>query len=65
MDAITYCDLTSGPDGAEVVPASRLDEVLKRYGPDHVVHRAVAAARPTLLAMVERVEKRLTESGQS
>ncbi|WP_328954129.1 HD domain-containing protein [Kitasatospora purpeofusca] len=65
VDAITYCDLTSGPDGAEVAPASRLDEVLKRYGPDHVVHRTVAAARPTQLAMVERVEKRLTESGLS
>ncbi|MEV6976930.1 HD domain-containing protein [Kitasatospora sp. NPDC093806] len=61
LDAITYCDLTSGPDGAEVDPVSRLDEVLRRYDPDHVVHRAVAAARPTLLAMVKRVEKRLAE----
>ncbi|MEE1825349.1 HDIG domain-containing protein [Streptomyces sp. BE20] len=65
LDAITYCDLTSGPGGAAVDPVSRLDEVLQRYGPDHVVHRAVFAARPALLGMVERVEKRLTGCGQS
>ncbi|MFJ6141673.1 HD domain-containing protein [Kitasatospora sp. NPDC092286] len=56
LDAITFCDLTSGPDGALVDATGRLDEVLCRYAPGHVVHRAVAAARPTLLAMVERAE---------
>ncbi|WP_031074343.1 HD domain-containing protein [Streptomyces sp. NRRL WC-3742] len=65
LDAITYCDLTSGPDGTVVDPVSRLDEVLRRYGADHVVHRAVSAARPALLAMVDRVAKRLTETGRS
>ncbi|WP_323182282.1 HD domain-containing protein [Kitasatospora purpeofusca] len=59
LDAITFCDLTSGPDGAPVDATSRLDEVLCRYAPDHVVHRAVSAARPALLAMVARVEERL------
>ncbi|MGA5822584.1 HD domain-containing protein [Kitasatospora sp. NPDC094028] len=65
LDAITYCDLTSGPGGAMVDAVSRLDEVLRRYGTDHVVHRAVSAARPTLLAMVDRVAKRLAESDRS
>ncbi|MFD8750067.1 HD domain-containing protein [Kitasatospora sp. NPDC059577] len=64
LDAITYCDLTSGPDGSEVDAVTRLDEVLNRYGPSHVVHRAVSTARPTLLAMVERVEKRLAEQNR-
>ncbi|GHF77051.1 metal-dependent phosphohydrolase, HD subdomain protein [Kitasatospora xanthocidica] len=65
LDAITYCDLTSGPDGTEVDPVSRLDEVLRRYGPTHVVHRAVSTARPALLAMVERTKKRIAESDRS
>lgn len=62
VDAITYCDLCAGPDGAAVEPANRLAEVLERYGPDHVVFRAVSAARPHLLAMVGRVDERLRES---
>ncbi|MFD8780972.1 HD domain-containing protein [Kitasatospora sp. NPDC059599] len=62
LDAITYCDLTSGPDGTVVDPVSRLDEVLRRYATGHVVHRAISAARPALLAMVDRVAKRLAES---
>lgn len=61
LDAITFCDLTSAPDGRVVEAGSRLEEVLKRYGPDHVVHRAVSAARPALLMMVERVELRLAQ----
>lgn len=59
IDAITYCDLSSGPDGLDVDPASRLDEVLSRYGEGHVVYRAVSSARPHLLAMCARVEARL------
>ncbi|MFF3071144.1 HD domain-containing protein [Kitasatospora sp. NPDC057904] len=63
LDAITYCDVTSGPDGTVVEPVSRLDEVLRRYDADDVVHRAVSAARPAFLAMVDRVAKRLAEAG--
>ncbi|WP_033219291.1 HD domain-containing protein [Streptomyces virginiae] len=58
VDAITYCDLTSSPVGTLVDPAERLTEVLDRYGPDHVVFRAVSAARPELLARVARVRQR-------
>jgi hypothetical protein len=59
VDAITYCDLSSSPDGHRVDPSDRLDEVLQRYGPEHVVFRAVSAARPELLRMVQRVRNRL------
>ncbi|WP_435191067.1 HD domain-containing protein [Streptomyces sp. bgisy126] len=58
VDAITFCDLTSGPTGALVDPGERLTEVLNRYGPEHVVYRAVSAARPELLARVARVRQR-------
>ncbi|MFD8396665.1 HD domain-containing protein [Streptomyces sp. NPDC059680] len=55
VDAITYCDLSSSPDGRPVEPEDRLEEVLERYGPGHVVFRAVSAARPELLRMVQRI----------
>ncbi|MFE6589975.1 HD domain-containing protein [Streptomyces sp. NPDC057781] len=61
VDAITYCDLRSGPDGRPVEPSDRLQEVLDRYGPEHVVFRAVSAARPELLRMVQRVRDRFAE----
>lgn len=56
LDALTFCDLTTGPDGDGVSAAQRLDEVLKRYGPDDPVHRAVDSCRNELLAAVERVQ---------
>jgi len=55
LDALTFCDLTTGPDGSEVAPHDRLEEVLQRYDPDDPVHRAVHSARDELLATVERV----------
>ncbi|WP_327168798.1 HD domain-containing protein [Streptomyces subrutilus] len=64
VDAITYCDLTSSPIGQLVDPAMRLVEVLDRYGPEHVVFRAVSAARPELLSRVGRVQQRRAEVSQ-
>ncbi|MGW1517555.1 HD domain-containing protein [Streptomyces sp. NPDC002287] len=64
VDAITYCDLTSSPVGGLVDPADRLAEVLDRYGPDHVVFRAVSAARPELLARVARVRQRSLDADE-
>jgi hypothetical protein len=65
VDAITYCDLSSSPDGHPVEPAERLEEVLNRYGPDHVVFRAVSAARPDLLRMVQRVRTRIATASDA
>jgi hypothetical protein len=55
LDALTVCDLTTGPDGAAVSAEDRLSDVLARYGPDDPVHRAVDAGREELLAAVGRV----------
>jgi hypothetical protein len=55
LDALTFCDLTTGPDGSAVSPRDRLDDVLQRYSPDDPVHRAVGSARGGLLAAVDRV----------
>jgi hypothetical protein len=56
LDTLTFCDLTTGPDGDGVSAAERLDEVLQRYGRDDPVHRAVDSCRDELLAAVERVQ---------
>ncbi|WP_078326916.1 HD domain-containing protein [Mycobacteroides salmoniphilum] len=56
LDALTFCDLTTGPDGSPVNAHERLDEVLARYGPDDPVHRAVDCSRNDLLAAVGRVQ---------
>lgn len=56
LDALTFCDLTTGPEGAPVSAAARLDEVLRRYGPDNPVHQAIDLSRDDLLAAVGRVQ---------
>lgn len=55
LDALTFCDLTTGPDGSPVSADDRLSEVLARYGSEDPVHRAVDAGREELLAAVRRV----------
>ncbi|KKB98258.1 MULTISPECIES: HD domain-containing protein [Mycobacteriaceae] len=55
LDALNYCDLTTGPDGSPISPQDRLGDVLARYGPEDPVHRAVGAGREDLLAAVRRV----------
>jgi hypothetical protein len=55
LDALTFCDLTTGPDGSAVSPRDRLHEVLRRYAPSDPVHRAVDSAHRELLAAVDRV----------
>lgn len=46
--ALTYCDMTTGPGGEMVTVDERITEILSRYGPEDVVHRAIARATPIL-----------------
>lgn len=55
LDALTFCDLTTGPEGFAVSVEDRLNDVLARYEPDDPVYRAVDAGREELLATVGRV----------
>lgn len=48
LAAVTYCDLSTTPDGTATTPEERL-EVLARYPPDSAVHRVVARHGPVLL----------------
>lgn len=59
-DAVCYCDMTTGPDGAELDVRDRLDEIEARYGADHLVTRFIRKARPEILGAVERVEAQRT-----
>jgi HD domain-containing protein len=46
--ALTYCDMTTGPDGTPLEVDERITEILSRYDPEDVVHRAIAQATPIL-----------------
>lgn len=58
-DALVTADMTTGPDGQRLTFAERMDEILARYQPDHVVHQAMIRARPVLQVQVDRVWGRL------
>ena len=58
-DALTYCDLTTGPNGERISVASRLHEIKVRYGPASLVAQAINAAGATLGAAVARTEARM------
>ena len=58
-DALTYCDMTTAPDGLPVCVQNRLSEIVKRYGPFNVVTRFITRAKPNLIASVGRVSGRL------
>lgn len=46
--ALTYCDMTTGPDGRRVEVEGRIAEILDRYPVDDVVHRSILRAAPEL-----------------
>jgi hypothetical protein len=55
---LTFCDMTTGPDG-ELVPVDRrLAEIHQRYGPGHLVSRSIRRATPMILRAVEQIQDR-------
>ena len=54
-DLLTWCDLCTGPIGERLEPRDRLAEIVRRYGPEHVVSRSIRSAEPELLATCDRV----------
>ena len=55
-DALTYCDMTTGPDGNPLPVADRLAEIHSRYGPVHLVSRSISNATPCIISAVGAVE---------
>lgn len=60
-EALTYADLTTGPEGSPVSALERVMEILVRYPPNHVVHQSIQDARPELLEIAARVDTRLAD----
>ena len=47
-DALTFCDLRTGPDGRSLSVEQRLAEIAARYGPDDIVSRSIARSSSQL-----------------
>jgi HD domain len=60
--ALTYCDMTTSPDGEPISVEQRLAEIPDRYGPGHLVSRSIRHATPTILRVVEQVQNRAPEA---
>ncbi|WP_235018375.1 HD domain-containing protein [Thermomonospora echinospora] len=58
-EALIYCDMTTGPDGTHLTVERRLAEIHARYGPGHLVSRAIEAASPRLLGAVHNIAGQL------
>jgi putative nucleotidyltransferase with HDIG domain len=52
LAALTYCDMTTSPDGDHVSFGWRIEDIHSRYGPTHRVTRAIGRALPQLTAAV-------------
>jgi hypothetical protein len=61
-NALTYCDMTTSPDGELVPVEQRLAEIQRRYGPAHLVSRSIQRATPMILRAVEQVNARTAKS---
>jgi hypothetical protein len=55
-DALTYCDMTTTPDGTPVAVDQRLSEIRERYGPSHLITRFIHLAEPYLVDSVRNVQ---------
>jgi hypothetical protein len=62
VSALTYCDMTTGPDGARLSVDERIDEILTRYGPEDLVYKAISEAAPTLRRQTAEIATALAES---
>ena len=57
-DALTFCDMTTSPDGEQVQVHNRLAEIHDRYGSGHLVSRSIRRATPLILEAVGQVSAR-------
>jgi HD domain len=57
-DALTFCDMTTSPDGEPVQVHNRLAEIHDRYGSSHLVSRSIRRATPLILEAVGQINAR-------
>jgi putative nucleotidyltransferase with HDIG domain len=56
-DALTYCDMTTTPDGEPTDVETRLAEIKSRYGAGHMVAESISEASPAIVNAVGRVSE--------
>ena len=54
--ALTFCDMTTSPDGQPMNVDRRLAEIHYRYGSGHLVSRSIRRATPMILRAVGQVQ---------
>lgn len=64
-DLLTYCDLTTDPDGQCVTFSTRLAGISSRYAYDSEVSRSMRAAADPLAAVIRRAEREIAGSSPS
>jgi hypothetical protein len=58
-DALTFCDMTTGPEGTHISFEERIAEILCRYKEQDIVSQSIRQATPTLSRDVERTKQML------
>jgi hypothetical protein len=61
VEALTYSDMTTSPDGKPLDVQDRLAEIGTRYGPGHVVTRSIERSSPALVEAAVRVQRRMRQ----
>jgi putative nucleotidyltransferase with HDIG domain len=56
-DALTFCDITTTPDGMPTDVETRLADIYGRYGAGHMVTESVSEAEPYLIGAVDRISR--------
>src|SRR2546421_11909589 len=58
-DALTYCDMTTGPTGSPMSFEERLSDIFQRYDKTHIVNQAMHQALPSLALSIKHTQDRL------
>lgn len=58
-DALTYCDMTTGPTGEHISFEERLAAIFQRYDETHIVNQAIHQAIPSLTQAIEHTQEKL------
>jgi hypothetical protein len=58
-DALTFCDMTTSPEGKHISFEERIAEILFRYKEQDIVSQSIRQATPTLSLDIERTKQML------
>jgi hypothetical protein len=58
-DALTYCDMTTSPEGDHISFEERIAEILCRYKEQDIVSQSIRQATPTLSLDIEHTRQML------